>query len=131
MKRFVGSTHAKAAAAVLVAAFLGALAALWSLAPGGPRGLLRIAIVVLGFLTALALIHATRRGFAAWMKGAAVLQRIVTTILFGACYILVVPLFALLARLKDPLGLRTRSEDTYWIPRKRSALDRESLRRMA
>ena len=46
-----------------------------------------------------------RRAYAGWMAFAKKINRVVTALLFGAVYCLVVPLFAILARTKDSYAM--------------------------
>lgn len=92
---------------------------------------LRFAAWALALATLLCAVHATRSGYAKWMKLAAAMQQVVTTILFGLVYLGVVPLFSIVARILDPLFLRKSRRESYWIPRRKIELDREYFRRMA
>lgn len=108
------------------------LVILWmrSLPDSGLRSGLRYGAWALALGTVLCAIHATRAGYAAWMKFAAVMQQVVTTILFGLVYIVIVPLFSIVARILDPLFLRKGRRESYWIQRRKVELDREYFRRM-
>lgn len=77
------------------------------------------AAILSGLVAALGLIFSFKSIYTAWMRFAAVLQSLITTILFGACYLLIVPIFTIFTRITDPLGLRpTKPDDnTYWIKR--------------
>jgi hypothetical protein len=60
-----------------------------------------------------------KRIYAGWMAFAHRLQVIVTTVLFGAIYLVVVPLFALVAVTGDTLRLRRSSRrETFWVRRR-------------
>jgi hypothetical protein len=102
-----------------------------SVPDSGLRSGLRFAAWALVLGTVLCAVHATRSGYAAWMKLAAAMQQVVTTILFGLVYVGVVPLFSIVARILDPLFLRKGRRESYWIPRRKIELDREYFRRMA
>jgi hypothetical protein len=65
--------------------------------------------------------------FQAWMHVAEGLQRVVTATIFGACYLVLAPLFAVVTWVRDPLHLRRRS--TSWVSR-RAEIDAASLERM-
>jgi hypothetical protein len=89
-----------------------------------------IVTVVVGFLTFVGVIHSFRRLYYRWLAVAESLQGVVITLLFGACYLLVVPWFALVARL---IGARSRSRidsTTYWRSRNASACDENYFARM-
>lgn len=86
--------------------------------------------VVLGLLAFVGLVHSARSVFTKWMAFARFLHSITVPALFGACYLLVVPIFVLLNWRRDPLGLRPRSQSTFWTDRHRGTLDKNSLSRM-
>ena len=84
-----------------------------------------------GFLALIGLIHSFRAVYSRWLRLAKLLQTLVITILFGACYLLIVPLFFVILRASDPLRLRTRSEpESFWLPRRGARTDEKSLARM-
>jgi hypothetical protein len=95
------------------------------------RGVVLTFAVVSAVLTFLALIHSHRTIYSGWMRFAEVLHTVVVTLLFGACYLLVVPLFFLIAWVSDPLRLRRSSNtDSFWIRRKTQAQDTGYFERM-
>jgi hypothetical protein len=63
------------------------------------------------------------------MRFAQVLNKIMTTLLFGVVYLVLVPPFALVMHFLDPLRLR-RASASYWLERREQSVDLESLRRM-
>ncbi|MHC4427326.1 MAG: hypothetical protein ACYS0D_01815 [Planctomycetota bacterium] len=92
-------------------------------------GLLLVLAIVSGILACLAFIHSFRAVYDAWMRFAKVLHTIVVAVLFGACYLAVVPLFFLMVWPSDPLRLRKGSKPaTFWI--RRREFDPSSLNRM-
>lgn len=95
---------------------------------GGPALTLT---VVSGILAVVGAIYSFRSVFSLWMRFAKVLHVVVTTLLFGACYIVVVPFFFLVIRLFDPLCLRKQPEPrTFWIQRRNVRVEVVSLQRM-
>lgn len=125
--KLVGSPGIRLATIVLVLVGLGGVA----LYRREPSSLVFWPTIVVGLLALIALIHCFRRLYAQWMRFAAVLHKVALTVLFGACYLLVVPVFHLIVRLLDPLRLRRKPEaDTFWVERRRPDVDPVSLRRM-
>jgi carbamoyltransferase len=62
------------------------------------------------------------RAYAGWMAVALVIQKVVTTVLFTAIYLAIVPWFALVALAKNSMGLRPRPQaSTFWVPRRQVA----------
>jgi hypothetical protein len=94
-----------------------------------PSGLLLGVAAGAGVLALIGAIHSSRRVFAAWMRFAEALHTVVIAVLFSACYLLIVPLFAPIAWMRDPLLLRRRPRDTAWVT-KSGAVDLASLERM-
>jgi hypothetical protein len=95
------------------------------------RGPVLTLAVVCGILAGVGAIHCFQGVFSLWMRLARILNTVVTTLLFGACYILVVPFFFLVIRLLDPLCLRKRPEPpTFWLERPHATVDITSLERM-
>jgi hypothetical protein len=98
--------------------------------PSGAGITLAIAIVS-GVLAFMAFVHASRAIYARWLTVASVMNKAVITALFGTCYIVVVPLFALLIWPFDVLRLRSRRDvDTYWVRKQNTRCDLASLQRM-
>lgn len=57
--------------------------------------------------------------YARWMAFAHGMQVVVQTILFSLIYLVVVPLFALVAIIGDTMGLRRRpTARTFWVRRR-------------
>jgi hypothetical protein len=79
-------------------------------------------------LTFLGVVHWSGRILAAWMRFAEALHRVAVRVLFGACYLLIVPFFVPVVRIRDPLGLRGR-RTTAWVA-KRGEMDLPSMERM-
>lgn len=72
-----------------------------------------------------------RRAISALTRFAEVLNTVIVTVLFAACYLLIVPIFYLLLRWSDPLRLRgDDTSDSFWIDKTETPLDRDSLERM-
>jgi hypothetical protein len=97
---------------------------------GAPR--LGFALSVAGgVLTFMAFVHTTRGIYARWLAFAAKLHSVVITILFGAVYLIVVPIFALVTWPLDILRLRNRPGlGTYWIDKRPVADVASELQRM-
>ena len=85
---------------------------------------------VVGLLAVFGLILSFRSSYQLWMRMAERLQSVVTTLLFGACYLLVVPIFAAFVRMSDPLQLRPRKGASSWVAMRREAHDARSYQRM-
>lgn len=129
--RFVASRSVRLLTPVLAVMCLMLTGWLWSLPDSGLRSGFRVVAWILALGTLLGAVHATRSGYAAWMKLAAAMQQVVTTTLFGLVYLGVVPVFSIVARILDPLRLRKGNrKGSYWIPRRKVELDREYFRRM-
>lgn len=86
--------------------------------------------VVLGFLAFVGFVHSARSIFTKWMALAQLLHSIAVPTLFGACYLLIVPIFVLVSWRRDPLGLRQGSQTTFWTHRHCGTVDKNSLARM-
>ena len=87
--------------------------------------------IISGILAVVAAIYCFRPVFSLWMRLAKVLNVLVTTLLFGACYIMVVPFFFLVIRLLDPLCMRKQPEPkTFWLERRSTGIDITSMQRM-
>jgi len=117
-EKLIASTGVRIASAVLALLCVAAI------------GWQPIVAVVAGLLAVFGLILSFRSSYEAWMRMAARLQTVVTTFLFGACYLLVVPLFAAFVRMSDPLRLRRREGESSWITTRREAQDARSYQRM-
>lgn len=123
VSRFIGSATVRLIALVLAASFA------W-VALGVTAGRLPwYAALVSGLLAWIAVVHSSRPLYAWWMRVAEALHTLVITVLFGACYLLIVPLFGLLTRRRDPLRLRRRRLESSWEVR-RGSIDARSLERM-
>ncbi len=121
--RFVGSTPIRSATLL----FAGICLATALLGRGSSSAWLAIGS---GFLAFIGLIHSFQSLYAAWLRFAVIAQLVVIGTLFGACYLLVVPVFRLVTLASDPLHLRGRSRrETFWIPRQDDP-DPASLERM-
>jgi hypothetical protein len=86
--------------------------------------------VLAGVLAALGFILSFRPVYDAWMRLAPRIQTVVTTLLFGTCYLVIVPIFAVFVRMSDPLRLRPRDGESSWIAERRDASDVRSYQRM-
>ena len=128
---FVGSPAAIAAAAIFtIACLAGAAAYLGGRAPDWSGAVLAFTIVT-GVMAFMAFVHTSRAVYARWMTVAGLLNKFVVSVLFGVFYLLIVPIFALLARPFDVLRLRPRPHaTTYWIHKKQVRADAASLQRL-
>ena len=94
----------------------------------------QLAIVVAcasGLLALVGVIYSFHPVYSLWMRMAKGLNTIVVTVLFGACYLIIVPVFFLVVFRSDPLRLRRRFDPkTFWIPRHRDPIDSTAFRRM-
>ena len=131
LNRLIGSAGVRGATLIAFLLSLSAVVARDRIASSGAEGALFLLAVVAGVIAFLGVIHSFRSLYAGWMRFAEALQKLVVTILFAACYFLVVPWFHVIARILDPLRLRLRSEpESFWIPRRREDIDGRSLSRM-
>lgn len=94
-------------------------------------GMLLVLAVGSGILALVGMIHSFRVVYTRWMRFAQVLHTAVVTLLFGACYLFVVPVFFLMVWPFDLLRLRKRSsQHTFWHRRRSVKVDADSLTRM-
>ncbi len=128
--RVIGSRGIRATTAGLLAAALAAWGLLlWAAEPA--RNWLTAAAIAGSILAALSLIHSFRTLYAAWMRLAHNLNKVMTTVLFGAVYFLIVPPFALVTYWRDPLGLqRSGAGGSFWKQRDDRPATLETLQRM-
>lgn len=122
--RFVGSWIARVAVVVF-----GALTIALAMSAGQAPRYVTYAAVFAGIWTWLSLVHAIRPLFKAWMRFAELLHNVAVTVLFGGCYLILVPLFHLVLRRRDPLHLRRAKSDSSWVVRT-GVIDASSLERM-
>jgi hypothetical protein len=98
---------------------------------GGMAGTMLAVTIIFGFLAFVGFTHCFKSVYTWWMKFANLLHKLVTAILFGACYLFLVPLFYPAIWILDPLGLRkNRGSESFWVRRRNRRLDLASLRRM-
>ena len=73
-----------------------------------------------------------KRLFQAWTRFAEALGGVMTGILFGACYLILLAPFAALLRWLDPLRIRRKalSSESHWIERRKLILTQDMLERM-
>jgi hypothetical protein len=96
-----------------------------------PSTFVLTAAIVATVLAFLGLVHSFGRLYSLWMRFADVLHVVSLSLLFGACYLLVVPLFYLIVRALNPLGLRRRGDrQSFWIRRRSPKVDPHSFQRM-
>lgn len=91
-----------------------------------------VPLLVLGVAAAIGCIFSFRRIYDAWMHFAELLSAVMSTLLFGACYLMIVPFFAAFVRVGDPLKLSRKHDarETYWIHRSQDDADPTSYQRM-
>ena len=65
-----------------------------------------------------------------WLRTAAKIQTVVVTVLFGACYLFVVPFFSLIMVVRAALRSRGRAERSDWIDLPPEDTTVESFQRM-
>jgi hypothetical protein len=129
-ERLIGSPIVRAATVALAAlALVGGL--ITRFAPADGHRWLLTATIACSVLALIGAIHCSQALYAAWMRLAKVMNQIVTTLLFGVVYLLVVPPFALVMRLLDPLRLRRNPDSvSLWRERQQQTASLETLRRM-
>ena len=126
--QLVGSAAIRGAT-LLFAAVCAAAVSMSGSSPGAQRLLTWLAIGS-GLFAAIGFLHSFQSTYSAWLRFAERLQTVVISILFGACYLLVVPLFRLFTQISDPLRLRRRMRaETFWVLRPEDS-DLDSLERM-
>lgn len=128
--RMVGSRSVRLSATVLICAAAICASLAYQRSGESGQGAVIAVTVVLSALAFFGLIYSSTRIFSIWMTFAHALQATVITVLFGACYLLIVPFFAPIARLLDPLRMRKRRYKTFWVERRRVSTDAENLSRM-
>ena len=96
------------------------------------RNVLYLSTVIFGLLALLGCIHSFHGVYRAWMNFAALLQKGISTILFGACYLFMVPFIVVFVRISDPLKLKASAskQDTFWIQRHADEKNVASYQRM-
>ena len=117
-EKLIASPSVRIASALLAVLSVAAIAAL------------PIVAAVAGLLAVFGLILSFRSSYDLWMRMAERLQTVVTTFLFGACYLLVVPLFAAFVRMSDPLKLRRDKAASSWVATRQEVHDARSYQRM-
>lgn len=126
--RFVGSANVRCATLLFAGSCV--TAALLQRGSPGAGGMLSWLAVGSGLLAFIGLIHSFASVYAVWLGFAERAHTVVISVLFGACYLLVVPVFRLITLASDPLRLRKRSHaKTFWISRQEDP-DPASLERM-
>lgn len=129
-EKLIGSLITRIATVTLVVLAILGLMISWS-GSGGGSSWVRTLAIVCAVLALLGGIHCTRAGYDLWMRFAKVLSGVMTTIVFGLCYLLLVPLFVPIVWILDPLRLRRGAESqSYWHHRPDTPVDVEMLRRM-
>ena len=125
--RFVGSVSTRLATIALVLVCLGSVVQYGR----APSPIILTLTIGAGFLAFLGMIHCFGALYSRWMRFAGLLHTVAVTVLFGACYLFVVPLFYLFVRVSDPLRLRSRAQPgSFWIRRRNPGLDPSTLQRM-
>ena len=129
MNRIIGTTYIRVFTALFA---LLCVASVYLTLPGvsaAPpiHGSLRY---VLGFLSLMGFVHCSRRIFDGWMALAERLNRFGTFVLFGAVYLVFVPLLVPLVRFLDPLQLRKSTRASFWEKRHQKTYDVKFFQRM-
>jgi hypothetical protein len=97
----------------------------------GARDALFFLVVGGSVLAFIGLIHCFRVLYSRWLTFAGFLQQLVVALLFGSCYIFIVPCFYLIMRVIDLRRARSRSAlKSFWILRRRVECDAKYLTRM-
>lgn len=126
-EHLIGNTWTRAAA---VALLLVAVAAAATVATGVPAPwhlVARVTMWAAGFLALLAGVHWSQRIYKAWMRGAAAINAVVTTVLFGLMYLVVVPVFWAILKLRERAAA---GRDSQWHERRPVATDAAFFERM-
>ena len=130
VERWVGSTAIRLVTGALALACLGGIALhREQVFPGAGGWVLGVSIAV-GVLALMAAVHCSRGVYARWLAFSERLHTGVVTALFGACYLVLVPVFRVIGLARDPLHLHGRDKTaSFWIPRRQDS-DPSSLERM-
>jgi len=95
------------------------------------RSLVFVLAVVACLVTLLGAIHCFHTWYSLWMRFSKVLQTLVISVIFGTCYLLIVPFFSLIAWVLRVKSSRRRAEGgTYWIPRRTAKPDLDWFQRL-
>jgi H+/Cl- antiporter ClcA len=129
-KLLVGSLYTRVAAGVFgLLAGLG-LVLVWSGFDEGHHWI-RISAIICALLAGITGIYCSRAVFGWWMRFAKVLNGVATTIVFGLCYLVLVPFFVPLIWILDPLRLRRGSNPaSFWHEKPKTPVNVDTLRRM-
>ena len=129
--RLIGSTGIRTATLAVLLLSVTALVFREQTALSGAREALFFVAIGGGVLAFIGLIHSFRSLYSWWMSLTGLLQNLVVILLFGGCYVLIVPWFFLMTRANTLLRWPSRSEPkSFWIPRRRADCDARSLARM-
>lgn len=85
-----------------------------------------LVLCIVGVIAFIGLVHSFRRLYNWWLAFAEFLQSVMIVVLFGGCYLLIVPWFYLIMLLRSR-GYRANS---FWIPRRRIECDESYFTRM-
>lgn len=128
-EQLIGNRWVRAAGVVCALACAGAVGL--NLAGGLSRGqaALRLTAWLAGFLAVLAGVHWSQSIYGRWMRAAGVLNIVATTLLLGACYFLIVPVFWAIVQLRH-IGRTRGGRDSYWHERRPVDPDLRYFQRM-
>jgi hypothetical protein len=86
---------------------------------------------IVGAAALIGLVYSFRGLYTRWLAFAEFLQGVVVTVLFGTCYLVVVPWFYLLARVIDMLRSRGHHQTkSFWVLRRQIEFDENYFSRM-
>ena len=129
--RIIGSTGIRVATLTISLLLVTAVVLREHMDPSGARHAVFLLVIGAGVLAFVGLIHSFRALYSQWLRFAGFLNRLVVALIFGGCYLLIVPWFFLMARAISLLRSRSRFEpESFWIPRRRVDCDARSLARM-
>jgi hypothetical protein len=129
--RFVGSDWVRIAGILLLLLAAAALGIYTQAGSSARASWLLRAGIVLAVGALLAGIHSHGGVYHRWMRAAETLGHVITLVVFGALYVFIVPVFAAVLKILDPLRLRSRpGQSTFWITKSKEPVDWESLQRM-
>lgn len=83
----------------------------------------------LGLFSLFGIILSSRKLFKAWTEFGNLIQKVVTSLLFGAVYLIIIPIF----RIPSWIGQivqREKTENTFWIKRSVQKIDRDFFKRL-
>ena len=131
VERLIGSTGVRAATLAVLSLVVTAVVLEGQVVSSSAQDALFVFSIVGGFIAFILLIHCFRALYSWWMRLAVRLQKVVVVVLFGACYLFIVPWFFLIARALDARRHLGHSDPaSFWIPRRGGEINARYFARM-